>query len=70
MGGAIQHYRDILIWCCEGVQFVVMLLLVWQVYYGLSPDDKTRVKHKRLVIFGCFILFFSYIFKMIIEHIH
>jgi hypothetical protein len=66
----MQHYKDVLIWCCEGVQIFVMLLLVWQVYNGPSPDDKTKVKTKRLVIIACFVLFFSYIFKMIIEHTH
>lgn len=66
----MQHYRGILICCCEAVQFVVMLLLLWQVYYGPSPDEKTKVKNKRLVIFGCFVLFVSYFLKMTIEHIH
>ncbi len=70
MGGAIQHYRDILIWCCEAVQFVVILLLLWQVYYGPSPDQKTKVQNKRLVIFGCCVLFVSYLLKMTIEHLH
>ena len=66
----MQHYEEILIWCCEGVQIVVMLFLLWQVYYGPFPDNKTKAKAKRFVIIACFVLFVSYVFKMIIEHIH
>jgi hypothetical protein len=66
----MQHYKDVLIWCSEGVQIFVMLFLVWQAYHSPSPDDKTKAKTKRFVIVACFVLFFSYIFKMSIEHMH
>jgi hypothetical protein len=40
----VQRRFDLVL---EGVQIFVMLLLVWQVYYGPSPADKTKMKKLR-----------------------
>jgi len=66
----MQQYKDVVIWSCEAVQILVMLLMVRRVYYGVSPDNGTKQKTRRFVIVACLVLLFSFICKMSVEHLY
>jgi hypothetical protein len=66
----MHQYKDAVIWCCEAVQLLVLLLMVRRVYYGVAPDNGTKKKARRFVIFACFVLLFSFICKLSVEHLY
>jgi hypothetical protein len=63
----VQHYKSLLIWCCDGVQFAVVVSSLWLMYHGPSHDDTTKARMKRFALVAFSVFLISWVVEVIIE---
>jgi hypothetical protein len=63
----MQHHKNLLLWCCDGVQFAAIVFCLWQVYFGPPPDEPARTKMKRLALVAASVLLVSCIAEIVIR---
>jgi hypothetical protein len=63
----MQHYKNLLIYCCYGVMLVATAVGLRQVYYGPDPDDPAKKRMKRLILIACSVMLIFGIGAVIIQ---
>jgi hypothetical protein len=63
----MHFYKNLVIFCCIGVQLAAFAVILRQLYFGPHADDPEKAKMKRIISIACFVLLISCIGAVTIQ---